>query len=142
MTHRLLGPVEKSARAWPTQRFASLGDFRLVPACPIETVTLWVGFLYVSSPSETADGVARDDVFIRTGNQTTHGLCCLCSVYFQKPYVRRDTVAYAMGELVIGRFTQDNNYYRARVVETDFDNQRVKVSTALLVLWHYYVSYI
>ena len=27
----------------------SLGDFQLAPACPIEKVTLWVGFLYLTA---------------------------------------------------------------------------------------------
>jgi len=31
---------------------ASLGDFLLAPACPIEKVTLWEGFLYLTSESE------------------------------------------------------------------------------------------
>ena len=32
---------------------ASLGDFLLAPPCPIEKVILWVGFLYLTSGSET-----------------------------------------------------------------------------------------
>jgi len=32
---------------------ASLGDFLHAPACPIEKVTLWEGFLYLTSGSET-----------------------------------------------------------------------------------------
>ena len=31
---------------------ASLEDFPLAPACPIEKVSLWVGFLYLTSGSE------------------------------------------------------------------------------------------
>ena len=42
---------------------ASLGDFLLAPACPIEKVTLWEGFLYLTSGSETEEGVAKDKVF-------------------------------------------------------------------------------
>ena len=37
-----------------------LGDFLLAPACPIEKVTLWEGFLYLTSESETDEGVAKD----------------------------------------------------------------------------------
>jgi len=39
---------------------ASLGDFLLAPACPIEKVTLWEGFLYLTSGSETDEGVMKD----------------------------------------------------------------------------------
>ena len=39
---------------------ASLGDFLLAPACPIEKVTLWEGFLYLTSGSETDEGVTKD----------------------------------------------------------------------------------
>jgi len=42
---------------------ASLGDFSLAPACPIEKVTLWVCFLHY-------EGVAEDKVFAQTGNRT------------------------------------------------------------------------
>ena len=49
---------------------ASLGDFLLAPACPIDKVTLWEGFLYLTSGSETDEGVAKDKVFARTGNRT------------------------------------------------------------------------
>ena len=41
---------------------ASLGGFLLAPACPIEKVTLRVGFLYIMSGSETNESVARDRV--------------------------------------------------------------------------------
>jgi len=44
---------------------ASLGDFLLAPACPIEKVTLWVGFLYLMSGYETREGVAKDKAFAR-----------------------------------------------------------------------------
>jgi len=37
----------------------SLGDFLLAPACPIEKVTLWEGFLYLTSGSETDKGVVK-----------------------------------------------------------------------------------
>jgi len=47
---------------------ASLGDFLLAPACLIEKVSLWVGFLYLTSGSETDEGVAKDKVLARTGN--------------------------------------------------------------------------
>jgi len=46
---------------------ASLEGFLLAPACPIEKVTLWEGFLYLTSRSET-DATAKDKVFARTGN--------------------------------------------------------------------------
>jgi len=36
----------------------------------LEKVTLCVGFLYLTSGSETDEGVAKDTVFARTGNQT------------------------------------------------------------------------
>jgi len=42
---------------------ASLRDFQLAPACPIEKVTLWEGLLYLTSGSETDKGVAKDKVF-------------------------------------------------------------------------------
>ena len=47
-----------------TQRFqgASLGDFLLAPACHIEMVALWEGFLYLTSGSETEKSVAKDKV--------------------------------------------------------------------------------
>ena len=48
---------------------ASLGDFLLAPACPIEKVTL-MGFLYLTSGSGTDEGVTKDKVFTRTGNRT------------------------------------------------------------------------
>jgi len=48
---------------------ASLGDFMLAPACPIEKVTLWEGFLYLTSGFETDEDVARDKAFARTGNR-------------------------------------------------------------------------
>ena len=49
---------------------ASLGDFLLAPACSIEKVTLWEGFLCLTSGSETDEGVAKGKVFARTGNLT------------------------------------------------------------------------
>jgi len=49
---------------------ASLGDFLLAPACPIEKVTLWEGVLYLTSGSKTDEGVAKNKVFARTGNRT------------------------------------------------------------------------
>ena len=49
---------------------SSLGDFLLAPACPIEKVTLWEGSLYLTSGSETDEGVAKDKVFARTVNRT------------------------------------------------------------------------
>ena len=48
---------------------ASLGDLMFAPACPIEKVTLWVGFLYFSG-SKADKGIAKDKVFARTGNRT------------------------------------------------------------------------
>ena len=48
----------------------SLGDFLLAPAFPIEKVTLCVGFLYLTSGSETDESVAKDKVFARAGNRT------------------------------------------------------------------------
>ena len=41
---------------------ASLGDLLHAPTCPIEKVTLWVGFIYLTSRSETDEGVAKDKV--------------------------------------------------------------------------------
>jgi len=38
---------------------ASLGDFLLAPVCPIENITLWVGFLCLTSGSKTDEGVAK-----------------------------------------------------------------------------------
>jgi len=59
-------------RIWPTefqaQRFP--GDFLLAPTCPIEKVTLPEDFLYLTSESETDEGVAKDKVNARTGNRT------------------------------------------------------------------------
>ena len=49
---------------------ASLTDFLLAPACPIEKVTLWEGFLYLMSGSETDEGIAKDEVFARAENRT------------------------------------------------------------------------
>jgi len=49
---------------------ASLGDFLLAPGCSLEKLTLWVGFLYLTSGSEVDEGVAKDKVFARTGNRT------------------------------------------------------------------------
>ena len=43
-----------------------LMNFLLTPLCPIEKVTLWVGFLYLTSGSETDEGVAKGKVFDRT----------------------------------------------------------------------------
>jgi len=37
-----------------------LGAFLLAPACPMEKVTLCEGFLYLTSGSETDEGVAKD----------------------------------------------------------------------------------
>ena len=51
----------------------SLRLSRRISACtcvPVEKVTLWVGFLYLTSGSETGEGVAKDEVFARTGNRT------------------------------------------------------------------------
>jgi len=48
---------------------ASLGDFLLAPACSIVKVTLWEGFLYLTSGSETDEGVAKDKGFARAGNR-------------------------------------------------------------------------
>ena len=47
---------------------ASLGDFLLAPACPIEKVNLWERFPYLTSGSETDEGFAKDKVFARIGN--------------------------------------------------------------------------
>jgi len=49
---------------------ASLGDFLLALACHIEKVTQWICFLYLTSGSETDEGVTKDKVFARTGNRT------------------------------------------------------------------------
>ena len=48
----------------------SLGDFLFATACPIERVTLWEGFLYLTSGSETDECVTKDKVSVRTGNLT------------------------------------------------------------------------
>jgi len=45
---------------------ASLGKFLLAPVCPIETVTPWVGFLYLMSGLEKDEGVAKDKLGMRT----------------------------------------------------------------------------
>ena len=42
----LSGVVHKLAYRVLVSQGASLGDILLAPACPIEKVTLWVGFLY------------------------------------------------------------------------------------------------
>jgi len=47
---------------------ASLGDFLLAPACSIEKVTLWEGFLYLTPGSETGEGIAKDKVSGEYGN--------------------------------------------------------------------------
>jgi len=49
---------------------ASLGDFLLAPACPVEKETLWEGFFYLTSGSETDEGAVKDKVFARAGNRT------------------------------------------------------------------------
>ena len=41
-------------------RGASLGDFLLAPVYPIEKVTLWEGLLYLTSGTETDNGIAKD----------------------------------------------------------------------------------
>ena len=46
---------------------ASLGDFLLAPVCPIEKVTLWEDFLYLTLGSETDEGVAKDKVLPEMG---------------------------------------------------------------------------
>jgi len=51
---------------------ASLGDLLHAPACPIDRLTLWEGSLYLTSGSETDEGVAKDKVFAGTGNQTRY----------------------------------------------------------------------
>ena len=51
-------------------RSASLGDFLLAPVCPVEKVILWEGFLYLTLGSEPDEGVTKDHIFARTGNQT------------------------------------------------------------------------
>ena len=48
----------------------SVGDFLLALACPIENVTLWQGFFYLTLGSGTDNGVAKEKVFARTGNST------------------------------------------------------------------------
>jgi len=47
---------------------ASLVDFLLAPACPIEKVTPWETLLQLTSGFETDEGVAKDKVFDRTGD--------------------------------------------------------------------------
>lgn len=47
--------------------------------------------------------------------------------YNGEPFIRNDMVAYACGEIVVAKFTEDETYYRARVVDSDFDNRQVKV---------------
>jgi len=42
---------------------APFRDFLLVPACPIEKVTQWEGFLYLTSGSETDEGVEQNKDF-------------------------------------------------------------------------------
>jgi len=49
---------------------ASLGDFLLALACPIEEVTLWEGLLYLMSGSETDEGVVKDQVLPELGIET------------------------------------------------------------------------
>ena len=39
---------------------ASLGDFLLAPACPIEKVTPWVDFLYLTLWSESDEDIAKE----------------------------------------------------------------------------------
>ena len=51
--------------------------------------------------------------------------------YAAAPYIRNDSVAYAPGEIVVAKFTEDDAFYRARVVDSDFDNYRVQVSLQL-----------
>jgi len=46
---------------------ASLGDFLLAPTCPIEKVTLWEGFLYLTSGSETEDSAMKDKFLPKLG---------------------------------------------------------------------------
>ena len=47
--------------------------------------------------------------------------------YSSEPFIRNDAVAYASGEVVVAKFTEDDTFYRARVVDSDFDNHQVKV---------------
>jgi len=49
---------------------ASIGDFLLAPVCPIEKVTLWEDFFYLTSGSETDEGVAKEKALARSGNRT------------------------------------------------------------------------
>jgi len=48
----------------------SSGDFVLAPACPIEKGTLWGGFFYLMSRSETDEGVAKDKASARAETRT------------------------------------------------------------------------
>lgn len=47
--------------------------------------------------------------------------------YCDEVYIRKDSVAYAYGEVVIAKFSEDEAFYRARVIESDFDDRKVKV---------------
>ena len=49
---------------------APLRNFLFAPARPIEKVTLWVGFLYLTPGSETDEVVAKDNFCARAGNRT------------------------------------------------------------------------
>ena len=49
---------------------ASLGDFLLAPACPIEKVTQWEGFVYLISGAKADEGVAKDKIPGRIANET------------------------------------------------------------------------
>ncbi|XP_067930588.1 uncharacterized protein [Watersipora subatra] len=47
--------------------------------------------------------------------------------YLKAPFIRNDSVAYALGEIIVAKFTEDETFYRARIVDSDFDNRMVEV---------------
>jgi len=53
--------------------------------------------------------------------------------YNSSPFIRNDAVAYALGEIIVAKFTEDNTFYRARVVESDFDSLKVKVGVCKIL---------
>ena len=59
----LTGARIERCRNWPTRlsvsQGVSLGDFLLAPTCPIEKLTLWEGFLYLTLGSKTNEGAVN-----------------------------------------------------------------------------------